>query len=225
MIDGRQGLRSSRPSAERRRYDTSGRRAQSLANRERILRCARDLFVERGYAPVSVADIAQAAGVSVPTVFARFGSKVSLLKNAVDVAIAGDSEPVPLARRPAMLHVRAGATAEEIADRFAHLIATMAPQVVPIATVAYAAADSDREIAGLVTELDRQRYAGASALASVMLERSPALGVDPVELADQIWLVNAPSTWGLLVNGRGWSPQRFEDWARRTLRAALRPLA
>ena len=43
-----------------------------------ILRAARDLFSQRPYADVSVADIAQAAGVSPPLIVFHYGSKRSL---------------------------------------------------------------------------------------------------------------------------------------------------
>src|SRR5260370_41187310 len=61
---------------------------------------ASDLFVERGYASTSLADIATAAGVARPTVFAAFGSKAALLRQLLDQALAGDDAPVAVADRP-----------------------------------------------------------------------------------------------------------------------------
>src|SRR5687768_8748842 len=95
---------------QRRQYDSSGRQAQARANRARILQAATRLFVAQGYAATSVAQIAQEAGVSGPTVFAGFRSKVNLLKEAVDVALAGDDEPAPLADRPLHQRVHEAAT-------------------------------------------------------------------------------------------------------------------
>ena len=43
--------------------------------------------------------IAAAAGVSLPTVEQQFGTKVRLLKAAVDVAIAGDDDDAPVLDR------------------------------------------------------------------------------------------------------------------------------
>lgn len=207
----------------RRSYNAEGRRAQAQANRERILNTARELFVERGYAGTSIADIADASGVSVPTVFARFGSKVTLLKEAVDSALVGDSKPVPLADRPEMRHVYAGRTAREVITRLAGLIAAAGPRVVPISMIMYGAADADPEIAALAQDLDRQRLRGAEMLTDVVLER---LGRKDRELFDQlrdlIWMTNAPQTFDLLVRGRGWSPGRYADWAARTLIAATK---
>src|SRR4029078_4325410 len=43
--------------------------------------------------------IAATAGVALPTVELGFGTKATLLKAAIDVAIAGDDEPVPVLDR------------------------------------------------------------------------------------------------------------------------------
>jgi AcrR family transcriptional regulator len=204
----------------RRGYDASGRRAQARATRGRVLDTAHRLFVEQGYAATSIAQIAAAAGVSGPTVFAGFRSKSNLLKEAVDAAIVGDLEPVPLADRVGMRRVHEAATAEEALTRFAALIAEIAPRACPIALVAYAAADADPEIAALARTLDEQRLRGAAAIARTLVERLGA----PARLAevrDTIWTLNSPLQYGLLVDGRGWSVERYADWIRRALVALV----
>src|SRR5689334_6227903 len=47
--------------------------------RERILRAARKLVAERGYAGLTMRDLADAARVSVPTLYNLFGSKDAIL--------------------------------------------------------------------------------------------------------------------------------------------------
>ncbi|MEU5107124.1 helix-turn-helix domain-containing protein [Streptomyces sp. NPDC021354] len=53
-----------------------------------ILRQATELFAERGYGRVTVADIASAAGVAAKTVFASVGSKGDILDRIVDQGVA-----------------------------------------------------------------------------------------------------------------------------------------
>jgi len=206
---------------QRRSYDGSGRRAQAQVSRERILAAAHELFVAQGYAGTSIADIGAAAGVSVPTVFAHFGSKVELLKQCVDSATVGDAEPVPLADRSEMVNIRAGRTARQVIDRLAAFIASAAPRVVPIYMVMYRAADADPEIRSLTRTMDEQRLAGATQLARVVMDR---LGSDNEDLAaeirDLIWTMNSPQTFTLLVTERGWPLDRYEAWVSRTLLAA-----
>jgi AcrR family transcriptional regulator len=202
----------------RRRYNAEGRRAQARATRQRILDTARALFVAQGYAGTSVAQIAAEAGVSTPTVFAGFTSKVNLLKEAVETTLVGDAEPVPLHDRPQMRHVHEGATAEEVLLRLAALIAERAPHVQPVYAVVHAAADADPEIAALARTLDEQRLAGATMLAATVVDR---LGdPDPERLAqvrDTIWTLNSPLLYGLLVTERGWPVPRYESWIARAL--------
>jgi AcrR family transcriptional regulator len=57
------------------------------------------VFLERGFAGSTMRVIASHAGVSVPTVELLFGTKGRLLKAAIDVAIVGDDEPVPVLDR------------------------------------------------------------------------------------------------------------------------------
>jgi AcrR family transcriptional regulator len=201
------------PRPNRRRYDASGRRAQAQRSRERVLREASRLFIEQGFAATTVAQIAAAAGVSPPTVFARFQSKVNLLKEAIDIAIVGDVEPIPLADRPSLRHVHQGRTAQEVLERYAEVCAEVATRAFPIYAVAYAAADADPQVTALVTELDRQRLTGAGYIAATVADRLGVTDPDRVAyLLDTIWVLNSPLQYRLMVQQRGWPVRRYRDW-------------
>ncbi len=64
--------------AEARPYRSPRRKRQAEQTRDAILATARRLFSERGFAATPISDIAAAAGVSVPTVYASVGSKAEL---------------------------------------------------------------------------------------------------------------------------------------------------
>jgi AcrR family transcriptional regulator len=210
------------PDKARRPYNAEGRRAQARATRNRILAAAQTLFLARGYTAVSVADVATAAGVSVPTVFAGFRSKANLLKEATETALVGDADPVPLHDRPSMRHVVEGATAREVLHRLAALIAEAGPQVAPLYAVLHAAADADPEIARLAATLDEQRLHGATRLAEVVLDRLGDTDPDRLrEVRDTIWTLNSPLLFGLLVTQRGWPPERYGAWVARALTALV----
>jgi AcrR family transcriptional regulator len=203
-----------------RRYDASRRRAAAEVARQRILAAATARFIAQGYAATTVAQVAADAEVSAQTVFTRFGSKVNLLKEAVDVAIVGDPEQAGLHDRPAMQHVYAGPTAPDVLRRFASVIAAVAERACPIALVAYAAADADPEIAQLTARLDQQRLLGAAALAALVADRSG--DVDPARvdaIRDSIWALNSPLQYRLLVVERGWTVARYAAWIEQALLA------
>src|SRR5260221_10812195 len=86
-------------SREPRRYRSSLRDAQARRTRQRVLDAATAVFLDRGYGGATIRAVAAGAKVSVPTVEALFGTKARLLKAAIDVAIAGDDEPVAVLDR------------------------------------------------------------------------------------------------------------------------------
>ena len=62
-------------------------RREQMAQQTRgdILRAARRLFAERGYAATSINDIAEEAGVAIQTIYARLGSKRGMLLALIDL--------------------------------------------------------------------------------------------------------------------------------------------
>ncbi len=65
-----------------------------------MLEAATELFGQKGWVGTGMRDVARAAGVAVETVYANFGSKPELLLAAIDVAVVGDAQPIPLGERP-----------------------------------------------------------------------------------------------------------------------------
>jgi AcrR family transcriptional regulator len=201
----------------RRRYDARSRQIQARETRDRVLVVARRLFVEHGYAGTSVARIAQEAGVSTPTVFAGFRSKVNLLKEAVDTAIAGDTDDRPLRERPVLRRIHEAATFAEVVQRMADAFAEVAGRAYPILAVLHGAADSDPQLAALVHELNRQRLAGAGLLAETIADR---LGRGDVEdIRDALYVLQSPLQYGLIVRDLGRPPGWYRDWVARQLHA------
>jgi len=63
---------------------TRPERADAARNRARILEAARSLLAERGAAQVTLAEVAQAAGVGKATLFRRFGDRAALFLALLD---------------------------------------------------------------------------------------------------------------------------------------------
>ena len=64
--------------------------------RRRILESAAAVFVANGFAGTRVDDVADDAGVAVPTVYKIFGNKRALLVGALDIALRADDGEGPL---------------------------------------------------------------------------------------------------------------------------------
>ena len=69
------------PVKTHRRYDSSGRQDRARLVRAHVLNVAEKLFLRRGYASTTVAAIAATAGVSVETIYKKFGGKPGLIRS------------------------------------------------------------------------------------------------------------------------------------------------
>jgi AcrR family transcriptional regulator len=78
---------------------TGLRERKKRATRDALARAALELFVERGYDETTLAEIAEAAGVSTRTIFAYFPSKEDLLFSTLETM--SDALAQALADRPA----------------------------------------------------------------------------------------------------------------------------
>lgn len=68
---------------------SSLRDQQAAQTRQRILEAAAAVFVERGFAGTRIEDVADRAGVAIPTVYKGFVNKAMLLVEALDLALRG----------------------------------------------------------------------------------------------------------------------------------------
>src|SRR5258705_3928771 len=130
--------------------NSSGKKGEkSRQTRQRIVRAAGELFVERGYGATTLQGVAERAGVAVQTIYFAFGNKPSLLKELVDVTIAGDDEPIATMSRPWFTDTLAANTG--VAQLRAHVHGTrqILQRVAPILDMLRSAAALDPSIASM----------------------------------------------------------------------------
>ncbi|UBU16273.1 TetR/AcrR family transcriptional regulator [Nonomuraea gerenzanensis] len=199
------------------------KKAQKAAEtRRRVLGAAGDLFVAQGYGATTLQEIATRAGVAVQTVYFVFGNKRRLLKELVDVTIAGDDLPVATLDRPWFRAAMAAGTAEE--HLRGHVTGTLGvlERVAPITKVLEVAAATDPEVSEMWPDEEDPRHVVATAAAVALMAKPGARPEVPVEeAADLLYGVLSPDLYLLFVRERGWAPERFGRWAYETLRAQL----
>jgi hypothetical protein len=66
----------------------------------------------------------------------------------------------------------------------------------------------------MLDEVGRQRYAGIGVMAAEAAATGQ-LAVSEQECRDLIWATTDGMLWHQLVNGRGWTDERFADWLGR----------
>jgi AcrR family transcriptional regulator len=196
-----------------RRYRSDLRAEQAAGTRHRILAAARALFTEQGYTATSVAQIADRAGVAIDTLYATVGRKPALLRELIETALSGSDEVVPAEQRDYVRTIRAADTASQKITLYAEAVVSIGRRMAPIHRALAEAALRDPDCARLRSEISARRAANMRLFAAD-LRATGELRADLTdgEVADIVWSMNAAEYYALLVDGRGWTPERFQNW-------------
>jgi AcrR family transcriptional regulator len=190
------------------------RQLQAQMTKDRVVSAARLLMAERGWTASTIDAIATEAGVATPTVYAAFSNKRGLLEGMRE-SMLRDSE-IP--------ELMAQAAAEPRADRrlelWARLIRQQMETSYDVIAIHREAARSDAEVAAAYrVVLDGRAKTFARFIDE--LGRDLAPGLDKRTATDLLWAFSNEELWRELVEERGWSPDRYEQWLARTLVAQL----
>lgn len=209
-------------SPRRRPYRSQVREDGARRTRQAVLVTAADLFTARGYAATSLADVAAGAGVARPTVFATFGSKPALLKAVLDLALAGDDEPVPVAERPWFRPVWEAREPDAVLAAYAGVCVLIGSRAAGAFEAVRRAADSAPEVAAIWQTMQANRRAGARMVLDHLVTVGSLRPGLPFERAvDVLWFYNDPGHYGALVDHQGWSARTFRTWLGEQLQSAL----
>jgi AcrR family transcriptional regulator len=197
----------------KRSYRSERRERQARETRERILAVASAEFERRGYVATSMRAVAEAAGVSVPTVELVFGTKSQLLRAAISFAIRGDAEPVPMLKRAwAQRAQEASSVGEFLAIVGRVLVEGEQRSAGPI-LAAFEAANHDESMSALADQLRGQRAETAAWLVDELIARaSLRREITREQAIDTVWLLMDPHGFIALTRDRGWTAERFEAW-------------
>jgi AcrR family transcriptional regulator len=166
--------------------------------RHTILRAARELFAERGYANTPVRLLAQRAGVALQTVYSTYGSKAGVLAGLPDLLDQETGIADLFDQRDAI---------EDPADLL-RLLARITRQIRErggdIVKILRSGAAVDADIAATMAEAHRRRRLGVEAvIAKIGLDKRAA-DIAVALMTDEIC--------DSLVDADGWSYDEYEDW-------------
>ncbi|MFD6155521.1 TetR/AcrR family transcriptional regulator [Nocardia sp. NPDC060256] len=195
----------------------AGRRAEyAAATRQAILLAARELFIDQGYFATRVEDIASAARVAVPTVYAAVGGKSGLLHTLIEEGVraaeaGGIHERIAAQTDPdALLRMLVDGTRSEF-ELWS-----------PIMRQATAVAPQDAAVRKTVETAHESLRKGLRATAARLGELS-ALRADITvdEAADVLWYFLGNASYFTLTDDCRWPLDRCADWLYQGLTAAL----
>jgi hypothetical protein len=157
-------------------------------------------------------------------VYTAFTGKAALLKQAVDLLLAGDDAPVPVRDRPwfqELLHQRDPGRLLELEARNDRMISE---RVAPLLEAVRNASATDDAIAKLYATIKQQRHTGARIVAEALAALGPLrYDLDLDAATDVLWLLKDPALYTALTGDRGWPAERYQAWLARAMQASLLP--
>ena len=194
------------PDSPRRQYNSTRRSMQASQTRTDVLQSAIRLFSTSGWAATTVAAIASDAGVAVETVYSGFGSKKGLLRAAMDVAVVGDTDPIPFAEREAFHRLSRGSRAERMLAGV-DVQTDIHERSAGVWRAIVEAAAGDGEVDGWRVELEQGRRVEVGRSVNAMMERE----LDARTL-DLVWVLFAPEVYLKLTRDVGLSRPDYEAY-------------
>ena len=206
----------------RRRYGSPTRQAQAQRTRAEVAEAARQLFIARGYAGTTLADIAAAAAVAVPTVKLAYGTKRNVLLAAWDRAVKGGDDPRPVADQPWFQELLASPDPRDHLRLQAAASREVKARIAPLVEVIRAAAPTDADIAALWAKMQAEFYDNQRQTIRALQGKGQLRdGLSEREATDLLWTLNHPTLYHLLVLERGWTPEQYERWLADTLASSF----
>ena len=207
---------------QRRKYDNSRRRADAEARQRSIIEAATALFVEQGFGPTTIDQIAATADVSPQTIYATYGSKAAVLFRAIEVAVAGDYDEAPLMDfAPELTEL------SEHRSQFAaaaHFVREMHDRVAPLMRVMEGAASTDPSLEESRRRLLHQIRSGCAVWVSQIGPKALRPGLSQDQAIDVMFTMQAPHLYSIYTVDLGWTPDQYETWLAHALpHLLLRP--
>ena len=190
--------------SSKRSYNSSRRALQAAQTRDEVVRAAMVRFRHPGWAGTTLAAIAEEAGVSVETIYNGFGSKKGLLRASIDAAIVGDTEPMPLSRRPEYRAIGRGPRGAH-RRRAPAITADIHERSAGVWQALVEAAGADEEVDGWRLELDHRRR--DQIVDSITLILGHPLDDD---VTTMVWLLFSAETYLKLVDDAGFTRAEYD---------------
>jgi TetR/AcrR family transcriptional regulator, regulator of autoinduction and epiphytic fitness len=179
---------------------------------------ARELFVSQGYVDTTMKQIAAGAGVAVQTVYYTFNTKGALLCEVMEVAGAGDDDPVPVAQRPWMREAMTAASQQRIIALAVEHGTGIYERVAALWPALDAAAAVDPDVGDYWRGVTANRRAGQRAMVARIAELGGLRpGLDVERGTDVVVVLFGHEVYRGLVQDAGWTVPSYKAWLFATL--------
>ena len=193
--------------ARTRHYTSPTRKAGAEATRRAVLMAAREVFTTAGYSASTIEAVATAASVSVPTVYAVFGSKAGLLS-----ALVGDAGSDLDIRAIANTALAETTPARRIAAA-AKVVRTIMQREQPILGVLREAGSGSAELEAARRQVHEQQRAALGRVVKPLGDAGKLrAGQTTADATATFAALASPECYASFVEELGWSAARWERW-------------
>lgn len=199
----------------KRTYTSTVRASAARETRAAILRAAKELFVEQGYAQSKISGIAERAGVALNTVYASVGGKASLVEALADEG-TGDEEIAA-----ALAAVHASADAREVLRLTARSTGETTRRHEPVLNLLADNATADPAVAAVAERVVRHYRERLNKVAE-HVSTLRAVQTDTTTTEQILWFYFGQEAWRT-VRGFGWSWADSAAWLTEQAAHALLP--
>ncbi len=189
------------------------REQRARHTRARITEAALGLFLERGYQATTVEAIARESGVAPATVYQAFGTKQEVLARALDTAITGDDDPVPLLDRDWVAAARRHRDPRRRLAAVVRRAAGIAARTAPLKEVLRDAAATDPRVQELIREdRERRRHTHHALVELAVGTDRLRAGMTVDRAAEAFFMLVNSSGHRLATEALGWQQPDWQDW-------------
>jgi len=199
------------------------RRERARATRLRMMRAAYELFCERGYAGTTMAGVAEHAGVAVQTVYFTFHTKGDLLNGSYELAVMGETDPLPPDRQPWYLAAAAAPGLTEAVRQIVGGVGEIERRTTPLDIVVRAAAQADPDSAVVWQRHEQLRHDGFQRmLVEVLLPKAPLRDhLDAEQATVLLLMLLGHGVYQALVLDYGWTHEAWVNYVAHAIEAEL----
>lgn len=201
---------------KKRAYSSEMREAQAAQTKASILDAAKKLFQAEGFDRVTINKLAQAAEVSMPTIYAIFKSKRGVLQSLIDHALPPElfSSLVSDSMEKKSAQKRLSVTA-----KLARRIYDAERELMDILR---GASVVSQEFKQLEKERENRRYERQGEYVKMLMkEKSLAKGLTLQSARDILWAMTGRDIYRMLVVERKWTSDEYEKWLAQALMKSL----
>ncbi len=197
---------------KKRSYNSAARHAQAAQTRAWILTAAKNLFECDGFEHVTIEKIAQAANVSIPTIYSLFQSKRGVLRALMDEAFPSDQFNALVEQS-----IQEKSPTERLA-----ISAKIARQMYDAEraqmSIFQGAAILAPEFKELEKEREIRRYKRQEMTIQAMVkDNSLAKELSVIKARDILWAFTGRDIYRMFVIEQGWTSDEYEEWLTQLL--------